>query len=204
MNGITVSVLMALLLIQASKTGVVGFECKETSPISDEVFSPKPKIPMIHIFCGQIKGKKADGYHSAPNGNPPVTAEITQPVYSKSGGQISCCTKCDTKVRQQINATHHTWIAKNKLQNQCFFRWSIADTVTHLQKIYTKCSLQSATKEELCIKDYLTDKAYAIKYMLAGANNDKHVVSAYPVILNSQPDPCKSFYTYNEKGNSCK
>ncbi|KAL5477232.1 hypothetical protein EMCRGX_G023997 [Ephydatia muelleri] len=134
MNGITVSVLMALLLIQASKTGVVGFQCTATSPAqTNEVFSSEPKIPMIHIFCGQIKGDKAEGFHGAPDGKPQSkdSTEIRpNTVFPKSDNNISCCDSCDIRVRKKVGNID-TWIPKNKPQAQCFFRWSIADTIGH-------------------------------------------------------------------------
>lgn len=200
MRQITIGVLASLLLIQGSLVDfAAAFSCTIKSPVGPAEYSKtNPKIPLTHIFCGQIVGKKAEGFHSAPGDKFPDSARTVNnaAIHSKSNGQISCCDNCDTEV---FKSTADSWIAKNKKQAQCFFRWSIDDTVTNLQTVYNKCGLKKEAKTEACVKDYLTDNKYAIQYLLD--NKTKDVVSAFPVLA----DRCSgAVYNYKTQCNHKK
>ena len=68
------------------------FICNDRSPTEDPRFSfSTPRIPLTHIFCGEINKEKAQGYHalSIPNGQtegvPPPSARNDEDLYGMFG-----------------------------------------------------------------------------------------------------------------------
>ena len=70
------------LFVQEDVNDPDTFICNDRSPTEGPRFSSStPRIPLTHIFCGEIKKEKAQGYHalSIPNGQtegvPPPSAQ---------------------------------------------------------------------------------------------------------------------------------
>ena len=73
--------LLAHMQVRAIDIKPDSYNCGWGSPVGDSYFSDStPKVPLTHIFCGQIQKNKAQGYHALsipPTGGvgvPPVCA----------------------------------------------------------------------------------------------------------------------------------
>ena len=78
------------------------FQCTSDSPTSDPVFSnTNPPVALTHIFCGEIKNGKAQGYHSRYLANKhSKPGGINHSRCAKTTGKLVCdtgtklCQKC--------------------------------------------------------------------------------------------------------------
>ena len=73
------------LLLQWKHYIPIGFDCKNTKNTKSPRYSTPPsendiKVDLIHIFCGEVQGGKASGFHAVPNGVSPPTVKFSNPT----------------------------------------------------------------------------------------------------------------------------
>ena len=175
------------------------FQCTSDSPTSDPVFSnTSPPVALTHIFCGEIKSGKAQGYHSRylankhsrPGGvNHPRCAKTT----GKLVGDISSklCQKCpfDAPVIEVLqNKDTSTYITKKTNQGNPnkFFpdAWKTQYVVDVALNIFRLCmnGNMGVGSKVACLKNYkiVNCKEFNIVIFTDGTN----IITAFPTNIN--------------------
>ena len=170
------------------------FRCDKTSPTATAIWSnTQPQVALTHIFCGQIKKGKAEGFHSRPNNKDPVCARANNKL-EYGTYPLKCYKKIE--VRQFFNGFRDKWIPR-QLGTYCFFpsQWCIVQTVNILANIYNQCQNQRDTSQ-ICYKNYPNPDGgnFGIVIFIATVNGREVINSAFPV-PNSMPMPCKKYCT---------
>ena len=169
------------------------FECNQASPTSKlPVFSTTtPHVALTHIFCGEIKEGKAEGFHSRYL----VDINSKRQHCARTIGSITCnrttCPKCPFSA-EGIELLHVTNKGKyksrkaNENRPQTFFPddWDPPFIVKLAQDIYDHCMSNSMLENgKACLKDYkipdsdnCPKKTTNIKIHI----NKQKITSAYP------------------------
>ena len=184
----------------AQTTDPAHFQRTKTSPTAAAVWSnTDPPVALTHIFCGQIKRGKAEGFHSRPNDKDPVCATATEMLSENKYYPLKCYNKI--LVRQFINESMYNEIPrKTRKGGYCFFppKWSIKDTVNILVKIHKYCKGKEKHEDtQICYKDYPhpdNGKLFHIVIYFSthevDGQNKEVIHSAFPT--TSMPNYCKN------------
>ena len=177
-------------LAKVAAVNPANFQCTKTSPTATAVWSnTQPQVALTHIFCGQIQGGKAEGYHSRPNDRDPVCARANNKLQEYETYPLKCYKKIE--VRQFNDGFRDKWIAREP-GTYCFFPsgWDIVETVNVLVGIYNRCQNQR-DPDKICYTNYPYPNGGSFGIVIF-MNGNNAINSAFPV-PNSMSLPCKKF-----------
>ena len=141
------------------KINARNFSCDKwsASPATDVYFSTgTPSVGLTHLFCGEIEGDKAKGFHSRPNNKDPPCAKAVE--FTKQEGELRCY-----KYERVYDARALKWINRNVqglTSGYCFFPkdWNITVTVDAVKEVYNHCatagSIDTSSGNQICAQDY--------------------------------------------------
>ena len=197
----------SMLLVNGLKLLNIGnvdnYHCTERSPVEEPYFSrvtPKdPLVAITHIFCGQIRGNKAEGFHSRPGDVDPDSAVVQG--YISSLGKPSCYCPQQTKGRDVKiwNANSGQYISRtNDNRNFIFFppSWKKSYTVKRITEVFHYCLRRTKPTDcvvlpeggnlpinQICQQNYEypgCSKAWAFRIFLQDVEGEYRVVTAFP------------------------
>ena len=146
------------------------FQCNKWSPVTPAQWSTgSPSVALTHIFCGQINDNgEAEGFHSRPNNKNPTCAKAIGLYKEKNG--LHCYEQ-----EAVYDAKNIKWVNRPN-REYCYFPsgWSIAQTVTNIQRIVNHCK-NHITNNRICGQNYMGQNFDVIVYI----RNQKEVVSAF-------------------------
>lgn len=109
--------------------------CNANSPATEDIQSPTvPPIAITHIFCGQIKGGKAEGFHFLP---PKKLENMYGKVSEKNTNPALQC----YKTVEVFNSATTKWIARDNVDSFCFYPsvWTYEKTLQFIGDQYHRC-----------------------------------------------------------------
>ena len=177
------------------------FKCNHKRS-NEPVFSENvPHVPLTHTFCGEIKDKKAQGFHSRHLID--IHSEECQ-FSARTFGSITCnsttCPKCPFSaegIKLKNKQGNCTYREANKERPQTFFPddWDPPFIVELVQGIYNHCKCDSIQTGKACLVDYkfpnstvCPKKTINIMINIRKGN----IISAYPV---AEINKCDRTYT---------
>lgn len=133
-----------------------------------------PTVALTHIFCGQIQGNDAEGFHSRPNNKNPRSARAENLIFETNA--LRCYGK-----EQVYDAKYSRWIDRPVPSTGyfCFFpeAWSIADTVANIQSIYNHC-IAHIDNGHICGRNY-NNQGFDVIVFLRAVDAGHEVVSSF-------------------------
>ena len=143
-------------------------------------------MALTHIFCGQINSKgKAEGFHSRPGNKNPSCAKATGT--QSTVGALLCYPG-----EEVYDAKNIKWVPRATPPSKrfCFFPkdWSIATTVSNIQKIYNHCK-SKIDSGQICGRNYKRENFDVILFLKSTGGTNYEVVSSFAT--PSQDVTCK-------------
>ena len=139
----------------------------------------QPSVALTHIFCGQINGDVAEGFHSRPgNRNPSCAKAYNYQKYRDDQDGLRCY------VNERVyDAKRSLWIDRPVPSTGyfCFFpqAWTIADTVRNIQNIYAHCEAKDRIKNNrICGRNYM-GQGFDVIVFLQKVGLHNRVVSSF-------------------------
>ena len=198
---IIAAILLSILNVGETKTiklyqgPINSYRCTPRSPTDDDAWFFKrtknePPVALTHVFCGEIKGAKAQGFHSR------YLAKQTHPQCARTTGKIfqnydqvtednidRWCTFEAEGIEVLSNPATNTYTKKTTNQGQLnkFFpdNWTPQDVVDIALKIYHVCGRSGGS--EICIKNYRSDKCPNDVFSIMIFTDDKrNIISVFP------------------------
>ena len=133
-----------------------SFRCGKYSSVNNirEWSTGYPPVSMTHIFCGQINKNKAEGFHARPNSERNyVWTEVGKMDRSTRAKAIHCYFE-----ERVFDANANKWISRRVPPSGhfCFFpeSWSIKETVTNIQAIFSHCQNEITPRNTICGRNY--------------------------------------------------
>ena len=138
----------------------------------------QPSVALTHIFCGQINGDNAEGFHSRPGNRDPSSAKAYDYQFRGEQDPLRCYGH-----ERVYDAKRSQWIERTvpNIGHFCFFpqAWTIADTVQNIQNIYAHCE-DSIDNNRICGRNYMGQGFDVIVFLQeVGLHHQHRVVSSF-------------------------